>query len=171
MPDPDLYVGLTGVAVVFAGFAGISVVLTGRQPEQWRYVDAARLSTMIYMSLAAAFFSLLPVVVARLVSPTDSLWQICSALFLVFQVAATIRASRLLRRVYRLPDSDRAPVRHFILIGSLGALEMIALALNVFRVFPARAEGLYLVALVCSLGLAAQMFVRTLAVLRTPAGE
>ena len=55
MPDSDLYVGLAGVAVVFAGFSGISIVLTGRQPEQWRYVDAERLSAMISLSFATAF--------------------------------------------------------------------------------------------------------------------
>jgi hypothetical protein len=48
---------------------------------------------------------------------------------------------------------------------------MIALALNIFHVFPARGEGLYLVALVCSLALAARMFLRTLTVLRNASVE
>jgi len=168
MPDSDLYVGLAGVAVVFAGFAGISVVLTGRQPEQWRSVDAARVSTMISISLAAAFFSLLPVVVARLDVRTDSLWQICSALFLVYGVFGLIRAILLKRRVYRLPDTDKATARSSALLFSVASLGMIANALNVFRVFPARGEGLYLVALVISLALGAWMFLRTLTVLRVP---
>ena len=170
MPDPDLYVGLAGVAVVFAGFAGISVVLTGRQPEQWRSIDAGRVYLMISLSLASAFFSLLPVVVARLVVHTDSLWQICSAPYLVYTVASAIRTS-FLRRVYRLPNADRDTARNIALLGSVGALGMIALALNIFRVFPARGEGLYLVALVCSLALAARMFLRTLSVLRNASVE
>ena len=57
------------------------------------------------------------------------------------------------------------------LFGLVAALGTLALVLNVFRAFPARGEGLYLLALVCSLGLAARMFLRTLAVLRTSAGE
>jgi hypothetical protein len=171
MPDPEIYVGLASVSVVFTGFAGISVVLTGRHPEQWRSVDSGRVLFMISQSLASAFFSLLPVVVARLIATTDSLWQICSALFLVYMVTSTIRAALVVRSVYRLPDVDRDTPRNFTLLGLVLASGMLALALNIFHVFPARGEGLYLVALVCSLGIAGRMFIRTLAVLRTSEGE
>ena len=170
-PDPEIYVGLASVSVVFTGFAGISIVLTGRRPNQWRSVDSGRVWWMISLSLASAFFSLLPVVVARLIATTDSLWQICSALFLVYMVTSTIQSSLLVRRAYRLPDVDRDTPRNFILVGLVGASGMLALALDIFHVFPTRGEGLYLVALVCSLGIAARMFIRTLAVLRTSEGE
>jgi hypothetical protein len=106
MPDSDLYMGLAGVAVVFAGFSGISVVLTGRQPEQWRPIDAARVSMMISLSIATAFFSLLPLVVARLVTSSESIWQVCSPLFLVFAVAAPIRGFLRIRSVYRMPEIE-----------------------------------------------------------------
>lgn len=171
MPDSDLYVGLAGLAVIFAGLAGISVVLTGRQPEQWRYVDAARVSAMISLSLGTAFFSLLPVVAARLMPSTESLWQLCSAVFLVFVVAGTIRAALLMRRAYRMPDSDRDTGRSIALSFAAICLAALALAVNTLRVVPALAEGLYLTALVCNLGLTARMFLRTLAVLRSAEGE
>ncbi len=172
MPDSDLYVGLAGVAVVFAGFAGISVVLTGRQPEQWRYVDANRLSAMILLSIGTAFFSLLPVVVARLVTSTESLWQLCRALFLVSVIAGAIRGYLVMRRAYRMPDTDRATARSTALfIAGPQFLAALVLTANTFRVVPALSEGFYLVALVCSLALAARMFVRTLAILRTAGGE
>ncbi len=171
MPDSDLYVGLAGVAVVFAGFAGISVVLTGRQPEQWRYVDAERLSAMISLSFATAFFSLLPLVVARLLTSTESLWQLCSAPFLVFAVAGAIRGYVVARRAYRMPDVDRASARSWILTIAAWFLAVLALSANTLRVVPALSEGFYLVALVCYLGLAAGAFFRTLSVLRGAGGE
>ena len=171
MPDSDLYVGLAGVAVVFAGFSGISVVLTGRQPGQWRQFDAGRLLLMISLSFAAAFFSLLPLVVARLLTSTESLWQLCSAPFLVFTVAGMIQSYVLTRRAYRAPDADRDSARNFILFFAGWFLAVLALSANTLRVVPALSEGFYLVALVCYLGLAALMFFRTLTVLRGAGGE
>jgi len=64
----------------------------------------------------------------------------------------------LVRRVYQRPDVDRDTPRNFILFGFVAGFGALALAVNIFRVFPAHSEGLYLVALVCSLGLAARMF-------------
>jgi hypothetical protein len=171
MPDPDLYVGLAGVAVVFAGFSGISAVLTGRQPDQWREVDAARLSSMIGLSLVGAFFSLLPVVVARLVTSTELIWQLCSALFLAVVVAGNVRGYFLIRRIYLNPDTDRDTGRGFAITGALVLLEGLALTASTFRLVPALSEGFYLVALMCQLGLAAHIFIRTLTVLRTAGGE
>ena len=168
MPDSDLYVGLAGVAVVFAGFSGVSVVLTGRQPEQWRPIDAGRVSMMISLSIATAFFSLLPLVVARLVTSSESMWQVCSALFLVFAVAAPIRGFLRIRSIYRMPDSDSDATRNIAFFFAVALFVAIVLAVNVFDVVPTLSEGLYLLALVCYLGLSARMFYRTLTVLRTP---
>ncbi len=171
MPDSDLYVGLAGVAVVFAGFAGISVVLTGRQPEHWRYVDVRRLSAMIGLSILSAFCSLLPLVVARFVSSTELVWQLSSAFFFVFAAYAPIRGYREIRRAYREPDYDPASkLSNTLLFGAM-LLALLALVANILAIAPALGEGFYLLALVCYLGLAARMFVRTLRVLRATGDE
>ncbi len=126
---------------------------------------------MISLSFATAFFSLLPLVVARLLTPTESLWQLCSALFLVFTVAGTIRSYVLLRRAYRMPDVDRVSAGWWIFVIGGGLLAVLALSANTLRVVPALSEGFYLVALVCYLGLAAGAFFRTLTLLRGAGGE
>ena len=167
MPDSDLYIGLAGIAVVFAGFAGISVVLTGRQPGQWRKVDAGRLSTMISLSFGTAFFSLLPVVVARLLTSIESLWQLCSVVFLIYAVIGMTRGFVSMRAEYRKAGVDHDTTVNITLFFLVAALAAIALTANIFRVLPALGEGFYLIALVCFLGLAARMFFRTLTVLRT----
>jgi hypothetical protein len=169
MPDPELYVGLAGVAVVFAGFAGISVALTGRQPEQWTYIDSARLSSMIEGSITVAFFSLMPLLVARFTSSTEAVWRISSALFLIYAVFAPIRASRAVRRAYKTPGYDPDRPLNRILFYLAMAVGIVALALNTFLSAPAFQEGLFLLALLLYLGLAARMFVRTLGVLRDAA--
>ena len=172
MPDSDLYVGLAGVAVVFAGFAGISIVLTGRQPEDWRYVDAGRLTAMILLSFVTAFFSLLPLVVAHFVASGELLWRICSALFLVLVAApAPFRSYFLMRRAYRAPDADRGSALSIALFYVVQILVVLVLAATTFAIGPVRGEGFYLVALICYLGMAARMFIRTLAVLRTAESE
>ncbi len=171
MPDSDLYVGLASVAVVFAGFSGVSVVLTGRRPEQWRSIDAGRLSAMISLSITTAFFSLLPLVAARLVTSTELLWQLCSAFFLVVTVAGTIRSYFLMRRAYRMPDADRDSGRNIGFFFAGWILAGLVLSAAALDIAPALSEGFYLVALVCYLGFAARMFARTLTVLRDAGGE
>jgi hypothetical protein len=77
--DSDVLVGIAEVAVVFAGFAGVSVVLSRRQPGQWTYVEAARMSCMIESSLTTALFALLPIMFASFDASAATTWTLCSA--------------------------------------------------------------------------------------------
>ena len=54
-PYTEAPVGIPQVSIVFAGFAGISVVLSRRLRGQWTYGEAVRMACMIESSLTAAF--------------------------------------------------------------------------------------------------------------------
>ena len=86
-------------------------------------------------------------------------------------VVGNVRGYFVIRRIYLNPDTDRDTGRGFAISGAIALLEGLALAANTFRLVPALSEGFYLVALLCQLGLAARMFIRTLTVLRTAGGE
>ena len=171
MPDPELYVGLAGVAVVFAGFAGISVAFAGAQSRQWRFIDAARISSMIEGGIITAFFSLMPLLVARFTSSTEAVWRISSALFLLYALFIPIRTTRAVRKAYKLgnyvPDKPLNVVLFFLAMAAC----ILALTVNTFARTLAFREGFYFLALLLSLGLAARMFIRTLAVLRAAEDE
>ncbi len=54
-PYTEALVGIAQVSIVFAGFDGISVVLSRHLREQWTYGEAVRMACMIESSLTAAF--------------------------------------------------------------------------------------------------------------------
>ena len=58
MPEYDLFLDLAEVAIVFAGFSGISAVLSKRGPGGWSDIDAARIATMVENSLVFALLAL-----------------------------------------------------------------------------------------------------------------
>ena len=60
MPEHDSFLGLAEVAIVLAGFSGISVVLSRRGPGAMTELDTVRIAILVESSLAVALFALLP---------------------------------------------------------------------------------------------------------------
>ena len=164
LAEAEILVGLAEVGVVFAGFAGVSIVLGRRNLEAWSDLDAARLRWMIWNSFASAGFSLLPLLIFGLGFSESQTWSFASGLLLAFILWFFGYASAATRGLYREGVEDRVPlpVRALILMVGLGA--MASLVSNLASSQPA--FGLYLPGLMFTLAFAALMFLRTLSVLR-----
>jgi hypothetical protein len=79
MPQHDLFLGLAEVAIVFAGFSGISVVLSRRGSGGWSDLDDLRIATMVESSVAFSLFALLPLGLWGVGLRGPMVWLICSA--------------------------------------------------------------------------------------------
>ena len=164
LAESEILVGLAEVGVVFAGFAGVSVVLGRRNPDAWSDLDAVRLRWMILNSLAASGFALLPLLVHGLGLSKTQTWFTASGLLLTFLLWSAGYVTVMTRRLYQARVQDRLSPAGFVLLILIGLGAMASLISNLASTQPV--FGLYLPGLVFTLSVAAVMFLRTLSVLR-----
>ena len=164
LAESEILVGLAEVGVVFAGFAGVSVVLGRRDQGSWSDLDSTRLRWMIWFSLAASGFALLPLLVHGLGLSETQTWFSASGLLLTFLLWSAGYVLVMTRRLYRAGVQDRLSPAGFVLLILMGLGAMLSLISNLASTQPV--FGRYLPGLVFTLGFAAVMFLRTLSVLR-----
>ena len=134
MPEYDLFLGLAEVAIVFAGFSGISVVLTKGGPGGWSNLDAGRIATMVENSLVFALFALLPLGLWGLGSRGPTVWVICSTGLALYLTFTLIRIAKRVYRAYWEEQYERDnPLWIVVTFGGAGAA-IIVQCLNVFAV-------------------------------------
>jgi hypothetical protein len=121
------------VAVAFAGFASIVVVFRRRDQGEWSADDATAYRAMLFNSLFACAFSLLPAVLTPFEMPSSVLWASCSGLFLVYATWRILDGTVLNRR---------SPPR-ILLVSAVAAI--LAQAANVVGIPFGRGQPLYLV--------------------------
>ena len=161
-------VGIAEVAIVFAGFAGISVVLSRRQPGEWTYTEAVRMSCMIESSLTVAFFALLPIVFASFAASPATTWTACSAGLALVTILHMIVTGNRMRRAYAQDAEDRMPWLFRLAMLVLGLATVAGLSLNVLGVVFHRVAGPFVGGLLFHLVFAGFMFTRSLTLLRSP---
>jgi FtsH-binding integral membrane protein len=61
MPNESILIGLAEVAIAFAGFSGVVAALSGK--TNWSEADRFRFTNLLIVSIAAAIFSFLPIIV------------------------------------------------------------------------------------------------------------
>ena len=89
---------LAEVAVGFAGFASIAVLFRRRDRGEWSSYDALRYRAMLFNSLFACAFALLPTLVMPLQLQSSILWASCSGLLLVYVVWRSVSVFPSARR-------------------------------------------------------------------------
>ncbi len=168
-PLTEALVGIAQVSIVFAGFAGISVVLSRRLPEQWTYGEAVRMACMIESSLTAAFFALLPIVfiafrisVATTISAAGLLFAL--AMF-VHMVATGVR----MKRAYEKDPEDRLPLAFRASMLLIGVAVLLALVLSSLDLAFHESFGPYFAGLLFHLAFSSLMFLRSLTLVRDTA--
>jgi hypothetical protein len=164
--DNDTLVGIAEVAIVFAGFAGVSVVLSRRQPDQWTYAEAARMSCMIESSLTAAFFALLPILFISFNVSFSTTWAVCSAGLALVTMQHMIITGVRMRRAYSQNPEDRMPLLVRGTTFVVGLSVVIVLALNALGMAFPRVAGPFFAGLLFHLVFAGFMFTRSLTLLR-----
>ena len=168
MLEHDSFLGLAEVAIVLAGFSGISVVLSRRGPDALSQLDAGRIATLVESSLAVALFALLPLALSGLGARGSVLWTICSGSLAIYLASLSIRVAITTSRLYRdAPDERDRPV--WVVVSFGGALVAVVIqCLNVFAVGFGRTSGPYVFGIVLCLALNSRLFVRSLSILRSP---
>jgi hypothetical protein len=82
-PVGDFLFTVAEVAVAFAGFAGLVTVLTQRLAKTEREFDVVRFRDMLFLSLIAAAFSLLPTLPSAFGASDEATWRLSAVLFLI----------------------------------------------------------------------------------------
>jgi hypothetical protein len=100
-PVGDFLFTVAEVAVAFAGFAGLVTVLTQRLAKTEREFDVVRFRDMLFLSLIAAAFSLLPTLPSAFGASDEATWRLSAVLFLIawagFDLQGLIAGLRLSR--------------------------------------------------------------------------
>jgi hypothetical protein len=80
----DFLQTLAELSIAFAGFSSIVVIFRRREADEWTPEDAFRYRTMLLMSLAALFYSLLPAGIHYWEVPDAVVWRSSSAVLSIF---------------------------------------------------------------------------------------
>jgi hypothetical protein len=152
---------LAGVAVTFAGFSGVVVVLPLRDTPNWSSKETLMLRLLIADSLVVLFLALLPVPLSLANWSQDAVWSFCSALlgswFLIGDFIAV--RGEIKDREAKQPDTNplSAPMRYGIYMVAL--VMGVVLWLSVMGVLTPAGQALYVVGLMVLLAIAAVEFV------------
>ena len=168
-PHTETLVGIAQVSIVFAGFAGISVVLSRRLPEQWTYTDSVRMACMIESSLTAAFFALLPIVVIAFGISTAATVSASGFLFAIAMFVHMVANGARMKRAYEQEPEDRLPLLFRASMLLIGVAVMLALVLSSFNIVFQGSFGPYLAGLLFNLAFSSFMFMRSLTLVRETA--
>ena len=153
MEGSDILQTLAEVAIALAGFTGIVAALRSRTDESLTGYVLVRFRILLFASLAAVTFALLPFLCHYLGASPSATWSTCSAAVAAFMVPIAIHDTRAFRTYSDvMPELDRrlAPL-----------LALVGLALwtsQVANVFILHAFGPYLVAPMWFLGFSAFQF-------------
>lgn len=165
----DALIGIAQVSIVFAGFAGISVILSRRLPEQWTYGEAVRMACMIESSLSAAFFALLPFVFVGFGADAKTTWAASSLIFAIVMFAHMVANGKRMRRAYQQDPDDRLPLSFRLSMLVIGTAILLALVLNSLDVTFHSSFGPYFAGLLFHLAFSSLMFMRSLTLIRETA--
>lgn len=158
MDELYLLIATAQLAIALAGFSGVVMAL------RLRYRDAtalpyARLWRLVESSLAAAFFSLLPLVLRQLHVPPNLVWSVCSAIFATYVAAALVYFMTRFWSVWSGTSSHwwfNAPAI------VLGAVVVLLLYGNALGIGFAQEFGAYFLGVVFYLSFAGLVFARLL---------
>ncbi len=169
LPHTEALVGIAQVSIVFAGFAGISVVLSRRLPEQWSYGEAVRMACMIESSLTAAFFSLLPIAVIAFGISTAATVSASGLLFAIAMFIHMVANGVRMKRAFEQDPEDRLPLAFRASMLLIGVAVLLALVLSSLGIVFQGSFGPYLAGLLFHLAFSSLMFLRSLTLVRETA--
>jgi hypothetical protein len=94
----DVLLTFAEIAVAFAGFSSIVAIFQKSSTVNSRFFDVFRFWVMLEFSLAAVFFSLLPLPLGFLGVPPAAVWSISGSALILFIVAHGVFTAKLIRR-------------------------------------------------------------------------
>ena len=125
----DILHALSEVATAFAGFAGIVIVLGGRNRGTWQPGDAPILIGLLACSLGVVFFGFVPDLVHAAHLDLGRAWQVSAFLFASYHLAVILIQYWSRRRVIT-SDSPLFGSRPLLMVHYIGLCSVIALFLT-----------------------------------------
>ena len=126
MPIEDALLTIAEIALVFAGFTSLIVVIRGPGRGQWRPIERIAMWLMVGWSLAALFFSLLPVLLFHFGASPAALWGISSGALGLFILGFVSVMLRRLRRTQAKPMLPRAGRVFQVLVPLVVVVQLLA---------------------------------------------
>lgn len=156
MDEASILIGITEIAVAFAGFSGVATALGGRHDSHfWTPSRRALFGDLLLQSAIALFSSLLALAsLAAVGSDAPRIWAFWSLVWAVFGTIGTTAGLRRARAVTRLPGPER-------FVGPIAISGFTALILlQLYNAWVLQLFWPYLAALLGNLGFAFVQFVR-----------
>ncbi len=143
------------IGVALAGFSGIVVALRQRSVESWSVPEVLRLRLMLYASVSALIFALLPFAPHHLGASPALTWSVPSlALAVLFGSSLFLPATRT------PPSRTGLSFRWWVFYSSGTVIAITALLANAGGLLGGPSFGLYLVGLAWLLFYTTTLFVR-----------
>ncbi len=154
MQEEAILIGISQLAAVFVGFIAIFLVFT-QSNGKFTAIDAVRARIIVYSGFAVVLASLLPLVFHGLDVPSEWLWQLSTALYLVIGGLITLS---VIRHQSNLDDNEEPSrtVRNFRLIAR--TLNMLLFVVGALVLIGIGDGGYYVLMLVMNLVMAATSF-------------
>ena len=121
MSEVDALFSLAEIAVTMAGFSAVVVVFRRRDASRWSAADADRFNGMLVHSMTAAFFCILPSILAAFTRDPHMVWAWASGLIGV-QIAAHVTGVLLMSTTDRV---GRALVGLGYLVAGLQGMNVV----------------------------------------------
>ncbi len=122
----DILYALAEVATAFAGFAGIVIVLGGRDRGTWQPSDPFFLTGLLSCSLGVVFFGFVPDLVRAAHLDAGHAWRVSAFLFATYHLGVLVVQARSRRRVLS-QESHLLGSRPLLAVHYAGALMTAAL--------------------------------------------
>jgi len=161
MPIEDVLLTIAEISLVFAGFTSLIVVVRGPGGGQWRPIERIAMWLMVGWSLAALFFSLLPVLLFHYGAPPAVLWAVSSGALGIFILGFGSAMLRRLRKARAEPMLPRAGRIFQFLLPLVAVVQILAAA----DLLVPRAPASYLLGVVALLAFAVFPFVAFLSLI------
>ena len=119
---------LAELATAIAGFSGIVAVFGRRSAGRWRPAESARLVGLLYTSLVAALFSVLPLVLLSVPVSEPTCWRVLSPLLAASLVRPIVSLLQIISQTKITPIDERESslaMSWFLIVGNGCAIAVL----------------------------------------------
>ena len=119
---------LAELATAIAGFSGIVAVFGRRTAGRWRPAESARLVGLLYTSLVAALFSVLPLVLFSVPVSEPMCWRVLSPLLAASLLRPVVSVLRIISQTKTTPIDERESslaMSWFLIVGNGSAITVL----------------------------------------------
>lgn len=131
MSSTDVLSLLSELATAIGGFSGIVAAFGRRSAGRWRPAESARLVGLLWLSLTAALFSVLPLLLLSIPVSEPTCWRVVSLLLAASLVRSILNLVRIIARTNATPVDERESslaMSWFFIVGNGSAI--VALLVN-----------------------------------------